>query len=115
MLRIPADVNELAADPAVCARPRGRAGADQQQTNDLVQAVDESATNSIVHGYRGAEGQVEIEIDVLETTSFSCACETRLQPFDPTALPDPDVTLPLRSRPFHGLGVFLHAATDRRR
>jgi serine/threonine-protein kinase RsbW len=106
VLRIPADVNELAAIRQFVRDHAVRAGADPQQTSDLVQAVDESATNSILHGYRGAEGQVEVEIDVLEN-DLVVRVRDQAPAFDPTEVPSPDVTLPLEDRPFHGLGVFL--------
>ena len=106
MLRIPADVNELAGIRQFVREHAVRAGADPEQTDDLVQAVDESATNSIIHGYRGAEGWVEVAIDVLDH-SLVVRVRDEAPAFDPTVLPDPDVTLPLEQRPLHGLGVFL--------
>ena len=106
VLHIPADVNELAGIRQFVREHAVRAGADRQQTDDLVQAVDESATNSIVHGYRGTEGWVEVEIDVLDR-ALVVRLRDQAPPFDPTTLPDPDISLPLERRPFHGLGVFL--------
>jgi serine/threonine-protein kinase RsbW len=108
VLRIAADVEQLAAVRQFVRDEAGRAGADRQATNDLVQAVDESVTNAIVHGYRGARGSVEVECD-FDAADRQLIVHLRDQapPFDPTTLPDPDLSLPLEQRPFHGLGVFL--------
>lgn len=108
VLRIEADVEQLASVRKFVRDQAGRAGADKQATDDMVQAVDESVTNAIVHGYQGAVGSVEVECD-FDATDKQLVVHLRDQapPFDPTTLPDPDLSLPLERRPFHGLGVYL--------
>ena len=64
VLRIRADVSEL-AHVRQFIRDRSRlAGANRQTTDDMVQAVDELVTNSIVHGYKGDQGAIEVEVDI---------------------------------------------------
>jgi serine/threonine-protein kinase RsbW len=74
--------------------------------DDVVQAVDELAANAILHGYRGAPGRIEVEVrqagDELAVTLRDDA-----PAFDPTLVPEPDVSLPLEQRPVGGLGIFL--------
>lgn len=69
-------------------------------------AVDELATNVILHGYHGQGGSLEIE---LERTVRGLVVRLRDEapPFDPTTVPPPDLTLPLTKRPIGGLGVHL--------
>src|SRR3989304_340568 len=74
--------------------------------DDLVLAVDESATNIIKHGYGGQLGDIEIEI-WREAEAVVVRLRDQAPPFDPTRVPDPDVPLPLDRRPVGGLGVFL--------
>src|SRR3972149_5735174 len=73
---------------------------------DMVQAVDESASNIILHGYRGKPGTIEVEIR-REGDSLVAYLRDQAPPFDPTSVPPPDLTLPLHKRPMGGLGVYL--------
>jgi serine/threonine-protein kinase RsbW len=80
--------------------------ADRDAIDDMIQAVDESATNIIVHGYRGRTGNIEIEV-----TQEGYVLVVRLRDqaplFDPTRAPPPDLTLPLERRRLGGLGIHL--------
>lgn len=106
VLSIPADVTQLASVRQFIRDQAARAGADRQATNDMVQAVDESVTNAIVHGYRGSPGVVEVEV-----TSNGTSLVVRLRDdapvFDPTSVPTPDVTRPLEQQRLGGLGILL--------
>jgi anti-sigma regulatory factor (Ser/Thr protein kinase) len=106
VLRIPADVGELAAVRKFVRDAGLSAGLRRPQIDDVVQAVDESVTNIIVHGYRGADGFIEVEVLKVNGT-LVVRLRDQARPFDPTTLPDPDTSLPLDKRPYHGMGVFL--------
>jgi len=106
VLRIPARVDELANVRRFIRQESLRAGADPHAVSDVVQAVDESVANAILHGYRGDEGTVEIEID-RSGPSLIVRLRDQASPFDPTKLPAPDTTLSLDERPLGGMGVFL--------
>lgn len=69
-------------------------------------AVDEVATNVILHGYHGQGGNLEVE---LERAGSDLVVHLRDEapPFDPTSVPAPDLTLPLAKRPIGGLGIHL--------
>lgn len=105
-LRIAAELGNLAAIRRFVEETGGALRMPAKLVDDLVLAVDESATNIIVHGYRGRPGRIEIE---MRRTDEAVVVHLRDQapPFDPTRLPDPDVTLPLDRRPIGGMGVFL--------
>ena len=69
-------------------------------------AVDEVATNVMLHGYHGQGGPLEIEVERLER-DLIVRLHDEATPFDPTTVPAPDLTLPLAKRPIGGLGVHL--------
>jgi serine/threonine-protein kinase RsbW len=79
---------------------------DQKTAFDLVQAVDECATNIIEHGYRGRSGSIEIEIKWAEAT-LTIELRDRAPLFDPTGVPPPDLSGPLEARQPGGLGIYL--------
>jgi serine/threonine-protein kinase RsbW len=81
-------------------------GADRDEISDLVLAVDELATNVIVHGYRGESGPLEVEVD-REGDMLVVHLRDEAPPFDPTSVPPPDLTIPLEERPLGGLGIHL--------
>jgi serine/threonine-protein kinase RsbW len=83
---------ELHADPAVIP--------------DVVMAVNEAVTNIIVHGYRGQPGMIRIDVGRIDN-SLGIRLRDHAPPFDPTAVPPPDLHLPLSQRPFGGLGIYL--------
>lgn len=103
-LRVAADVGQLAAIRAFVEQHSRALGIDPFEIYDLILAVNEVATNIVVHGYRGQAGTIEIEMQ-----QRGEALEIRLRDhaplFDPTRVPPPDLTLPLHQRPFGGMGV----------
>ena len=74
--------------------------------DDMLQAVDESVTNIIVHGYEGQAGNLEIRVS-LEGDALVVRLGDQCPLFNPTLVPPPDLTLPLEKRRFGGLGVYL--------
>lgn len=79
---------------------------DRDVVIDMIQAVDEAATNTIVHGYHGQPGDIEIEA-TREQDTLVVRLRDHAFPFDPTLAPPPDLTLPLEMRRFGGLGIHL--------
>jgi serine/threonine-protein kinase RsbW len=111
-LRVNADVDEL-ADVRRFVRDAARdAEAPIECLDDLVQAVDEAATNVITHGYRGGPGWLDVGVGLADDR-FVVTIEDAAPAFDPTAVPAPDLGVrPLARRP-GGMGVHLmREATD---
>jgi serine/threonine-protein kinase RsbW len=86
---------------------------------DLVLAVDEAATNIIVHGYGGGTaapggetppGAIEVDIR-LDEPALIVTLRDQAQPFDPTATPIQAELPPLSERMPGGLGIFLMRKT----
>lgn len=105
-LTVPADVRYLVLIRRFIHEAAQVLGAVTKPIDDLVQAADELATNTILHGYRGQPGWIEVAVrpaggDLL------VILRDQAPPFDPTLVPEPDLSLPLERRPVGGLGVYL--------
>ena len=112
-LRIPAELERVAD---VCNLVRDVAGACDAPRPcmvDLVQAVDEAATNVIIHGYRGQPGWLDVAAErVGDTIVITLEDEAPLM--DPTVVPEPDLSVPPDRRKPGGMGIHLmRMATDR--
>jgi serine/threonine-protein kinase RsbW len=103
-LRVAADVKELAAIRAFVEQHARAFDVDAYNTYDLILAVNEAATNIVVHGYRSQPGEIEIMMrrrgDAIE---IQLRDHARL--FDPPRVPPPDLTRPQHKRPLGGMGV----------
>jgi serine/threonine-protein kinase RsbW len=111
-LRIDADIGRLAEIRRFIREQAATADAPVECLDDLVQAVDEAATNVIKHGYRGGPGWLEVDVAV-EDDRFVVTLEDAAPPFDPTTVPAPDLAVPPLARKPGGMGVHLiRAATD---
>lgn len=81
-------------------------GFDPDLISNVQLAVDEVATNVMLHGYRGQGGSLEIELERVDT-DLVVRLRDEAPPFDPRTVPAPDLTLPLTKRPIGGLGIHL--------
>ncbi|MBM4324553.1 MAG: ATP-binding protein [Deltaproteobacteria bacterium] len=87
------------------------AGLDKKATYEVCLAVDEIATNIILHGYEeaGRSGVLDVHVDMGER-QLTVTLEDDGEPFDPrqSKLPeDEDLLRPLEERPIGGLGLYL--------
>lgn len=112
-LRIPADVRSLAELRSVVRAALQDRGAPPNVIDDMVQAVDEAATNAIVHGYAGRPGWLELTL-ALVGRDIVITLEDAAPAFDPTTRPEPDMDVPALVRGPGGMGIHLmRLATDR--
>lgn len=83
-------------------------GVAEQELFAIQMAVDEAATNIILHGYleAGREGSFWVGC-WKEGTDFVVQLRDQGRPFDPAAVPAPDLNAPLEEREEGGLGIFL--------
>jgi serine/threonine-protein kinase RsbW len=95
-----AEVRRLLESSAVCL------GAPGEAMTELVYAVNEAVTNVVVHGYQGQTGHIILEVSRADSNLVVCV-QDQARSFDPTAVPSPDITLPLEQRLPGGLGVHL--------
>lgn len=84
------------------------AGLDDRAVWEVQLAVDEAATNIILHAYgeHNREGPLTI-LTHLNNDEFVVSLKDRGVPFDPNSVPDPDLTSPIEERSAGGLGIFL--------
>ena len=70
-------------------------------------ALEEAVTNVILYAYnKGTNGYVDIDVIQYDDTVEFILSDSG-KPFDPTAVPDADVTLKAEDRQIGGLGIFL--------
>ena len=105
-LEITADVNNLAKIRDFVERSLVIPPDRQGIIADLVLAVDEAATNIILHGYKDKPGVIDIEIS-RKPDSISISLRDMAPSFDPTQVPPPDLSLPLEMRPPGHLGLHI--------
>jgi serine/threonine-protein kinase RsbW len=105
-LHIAAELKNLAAIRRFIEKTARALGVDPAIVPDLLLAVDEAATNIIVHGYQGQEGPIEVEVE-REGDALVIRLRDEAAPFDPTAIPPPDLSLPLEQRSPGGVGIYL--------
>ena len=113
-IRIPADLTRVAEVRALVRTAVDAIDpiADEACQDDLVQAVDETVTNTILHGYRGAPGWIDVTIDRVGDR-LVITMEDAAPEFDPTHVPEPDLSVPPEARTPGGMGIHLiREATD---
>jgi anti-sigma regulatory factor (Ser/Thr protein kinase) len=111
-LRIDADLRQLAELRAFVRAQAAAASVQRDCCDDLVQVVDEAATNVITHGYRGNPGWLDVRVTV-EADRFVVILADGAPSFDPTTVAEPDLGIPPMARTPGGMGVHLiRAATD---
>ena len=108
-IRIDADLGALAEVRTFVRSAADEAGAPEACRSDIVQAVDEAATNAIVHGYEGRPGWLVVETAV-EDGRFVVRLEDGAPGFDPTSVPEPDLSVPPMARRPGGMGIHLMRA-----
>jgi len=105
-IQVAADLNQLETIRRFVEQHAAALRIDPAMTYDLVLAVDEMATNIIVHGYRQQPGTIDIAL-----RHIGDGIEIRLRdhapPFDPTRVAAPDLSLPLSKRPLGGMGIHI--------
>ena len=73
----------------------------------MMMALDEALTNVVLYAYpEDQRGTVGISIFRNDNT-ITAEIVDHGKPFDPTAHPAPDITLPIEQRPIGGLGIHL--------
>jgi serine phosphatase RsbU (regulator of sigma subunit)/putative methionine-R-sulfoxide reductase with GAF domain/anti-sigma regulatory factor (Ser/Thr protein kinase) len=103
----PADFKELDYIREFVGNAASAAGMDDREVYAVQLATDEACSNIIEHGYGGVNDR-----------EIHCTCEVspgqliitlrdRGLPFDPSHVPQPDLSAPLDERKIGGLGLFL--------
>jgi serine/threonine-protein kinase RsbW len=107
ILQIVADLKHLAQIRHFVHQQAKALGADSDAVFSVIMAVNEMATNIIIHGYGGQPGPIEIEVRPAGDQSLVVYLRDQAPPFDPTVVPDPELNLPLDRRPLGKVGIYL--------
>ena len=109
--------HHLGVEPQVSEIPRlidwveaccGGEGLADQVSFRVALALEEAVTNIICHAFAGMPPPHVITVRLDITARLLTAEITdNGRPFDPTAAPVPDLSLPLEERPAGGLGIHL--------
>ncbi len=110
-LIIPGTMDSLKPVRDYVNRAAMEAGLDKKDRYGLCLAVDEIATNIVMHGYQeaGLSGEIKVE-GRLTSEALIIVLEDTGAEFDPTtrSLPtEEDLERPLEDRPIGGLGILL--------
>jgi serine/threonine-protein kinase RsbW len=108
-LSLPAQLESLSAIGRYVLDAAAQAGIEPRSAYRLRLAVDEVATNIIVHGHEEGrrEGTVEVRAEA-DDHCLTVALEDRGPAYDPLARAEPEnLDRPLEEREPGGLGVFL--------
>ena len=105
-LRIPAELKNLAAIRSFTEESAAELHTPPLAIEDLILAVDEAATNVILHGYQKGPGNLEIVIR-RDEDHLVVSLRDQAPQFDPTTVPKPDLSIPLDRRPLGGMGIHL--------
>jgi anti-sigma regulatory factor (Ser/Thr protein kinase) len=81
-------------------------GSDQEAAGEIVVALHEGISNTIIHGYKRKPGIVEIEVKRQGDDLF-VYLRDEAPLFDPLTVPTPDISLPLDKRAYGGMGIHM--------
>lgn len=106
-ITLPGNLNSLEPMAEYLAQISARAGLDKKASYKLRLAVDEIATNIIVHGYgdAGLTGEVEIHSRI-ENQQLIIVVDDHATPYDPFTTQKPDMTSDWQQRQMGGFGVY---------
>ncbi|MEO8572057.1 MAG: ATP-binding protein [Chloroflexota bacterium] len=105
-LRVPSELGQLAALRDFLRTAADEAGVGDAGAADLVQAVDEAATNAMIHGHAGRPGWVEVDV-ATKDDRFVVNVRDDAPGFDPTTVQSPDLSVHPANRRPGGMGVLL--------
>jgi len=110
-LTVSGTLDSLGAIAKYVIKAAESAGLDKKAVYKLRLAVDEIATNIILHGYEeaGLEGNIDISGTLQESALTICLEDTgaRYDPHDKVTVQAEELNKPLEDRPIGGLGVYL--------
>jgi anti-sigma regulatory factor (Ser/Thr protein kinase) len=104
LLEVPAEKKQLAVIRKFIRTQASRWDADPDCLEDLVQAVDEAATNIIIHGYKNQTGLIEVEI-IISEENYVVKLRDQAPHFDITQRPAPDQKKSFLHSPPGGHGI----------
>ena len=103
---VSADITNLARLLRRIRRYAEKGGLKAQAIRDLELAAEEILVNTSRYAYRGRSGEVRLSCRFRDG-AVEVKISDRGRPFDPTAYPDPDLSIPAEHRPEGGMGIHI--------
>ena len=111
-LTVPGRLENLATICEFVGQAAQQAGASKRAIFDIKLAVDKACTNIIEHAYGGDGGEICLRCEC-DGDNFEVVIQDHGRPFDPQAVPKPDVQAELDRRQEGGLGLhFMRCLMD---
>ena len=82
-------------------------GVDTKKANQIRLAAEEVLINIINYAYLNNEGNIEVDYTITEGMALKIEISDSGIPFNPLALPEPDISVPIEKRKIGGLGIHL--------
>ncbi len=108
-LTVPATLDSLGSIRAYVMEAAAAADLEKKASYHLRLAVDEIATNAVVHGHAGEDGRGVFRVGAeVDATTLRITLEDHGEAYDPRAAPAADhLDAPLEHRPIGHLGLYL--------
>jgi phosphoserine phosphatase RsbU/P len=108
-LIVPATLDSLGSIREYVTQATAATGLGKKAAHRLCLAVDEIASNAIVHGHAGADGKGVLQVRAdIDEKSLTITLEDTGEPYDPRQTPPPDdLEASLEDRQAGGLGIYL--------
>jgi serine/threonine-protein kinase RsbW len=106
-IRLPAALHALPQGVTFVADYASAAGFSPARVAEIEMAVGKALTNICTHAYPGSEGDVEVQCTHDAGPRLCIDIIDRGVPFDPLAVPPPDLHADPAERSTGGLGIFL--------
>lgn len=102
----PADINELASVTVFLEEELDKAEASPKLMVTFAVALEELFVNVAHYAYPNSKGTVKIGIDTSGDSIVVQLTDSGI-PFNPVAMPDPDITESAEERKIGGLGIYM--------
>jgi len=88
-------------------------GAEFELASEMDIAAEEAITNILLHGYDHEPGLIWLTVK-RQSADLHVHIRDQGLTFDPTDFPQPDIQIPLESRPYGGMGIhMMRSFTDK--
>ena len=105
-LRVTADLPDIPTITNFVTECALTLGSDPDAVGEIIVALHEALSNAIIHGYERQAGIIEIEVR-RQGDNLAVYVRDEAPLFNPTAVPSPDISLPLDQRAYGGMGVHM--------
>ena len=105
-LRVTADLQDIVRITDFVTETALVLGGDLDAVGEIIVALHEALSNTIIHGYHRQPGIIEVEVK-RQGDDLAVYLRDEAPLFDPRIVPTPDISLPLDQRAYGGMGVHM--------